>query len=187
MAYGVLAFVCSPLPSNFDRVLQVGDASGIQSPISFGGFGAITRHLGRLTNGTEVFSIISSSSDLVLSIFEHGCDRSQRLNREFDDVGLHDALQADLLDKKSLALLNPYLVFSQNCWLRLIVSILLWHNRTHVVFVGASPIWVESGCISELCRCGWTLSRLLISSTICSPSTSNAWRFIGILSHSFCL
>jgi hypothetical protein len=26
------------------------------------------------------------------------------------DVGLHDALQADLLDKKSLALLNPYLV-----------------------------------------------------------------------------
>jgi hypothetical protein len=31
--------------------LQVGDASGIQSPISFGGFGAIIRHLGRLSNG----------------------------------------------------------------------------------------------------------------------------------------
>lgn len=28
---------------------QVGDASGIQSPLSFGGFGAITRHLRRLT------------------------------------------------------------------------------------------------------------------------------------------
>lgn len=27
------------------------------------------------------------------------------------DAGLYDALQADLLDKKSLALLNPYLVF----------------------------------------------------------------------------
>ena len=31
-------------------LLQVGDASGIQSPLSFGGFGAITRHLGRLTS-----------------------------------------------------------------------------------------------------------------------------------------
>jgi hypothetical protein len=31
--------------------VQVGDASGIQSPISFGGFGAITRHISRLSNG----------------------------------------------------------------------------------------------------------------------------------------
>ena len=30
---------------------QVGDASGIQSPVSFGGFGSLTRHLGRLSNG----------------------------------------------------------------------------------------------------------------------------------------
>lgn len=30
------------------RVLQIGDASGIQSPLSFGGFGALTRHLARL-------------------------------------------------------------------------------------------------------------------------------------------
>lgn len=39
----------SPLKPGFDRVLQIGDASGIQSPLSFGGFGALTRHLGRLT------------------------------------------------------------------------------------------------------------------------------------------
>lgn len=39
----------SPLQPGFDRVLQVGDASGIQSPLSFGGFGALTRHLERLT------------------------------------------------------------------------------------------------------------------------------------------
>uniref|UniRef100_A0A0D9X7X4 Uncharacterized protein n=1 Tax=Leersia perrieri TaxID=77586 RepID=A0A0D9X7X4_9ORYZ len=38
----------SPLPAAFDRV---GDASGIQSPVSFGGFGSLTRHLGRLSNG----------------------------------------------------------------------------------------------------------------------------------------
>ena len=29
---------------------QVGDASGVQSPLSFGGFGALTRHLGRVTD-----------------------------------------------------------------------------------------------------------------------------------------
>ncbi|KAL3509856.1 hypothetical protein ACH5RR_029257 [Cinchona calisaya] len=41
----------SPLPAAFNRVLQFGDASGIQSPVSFGGFGSLTRHLGRLTEG----------------------------------------------------------------------------------------------------------------------------------------
>jgi len=38
----------SPLPCQFDRVMQIGDASGIQSPLSFGGFGATTRHINRL-------------------------------------------------------------------------------------------------------------------------------------------
>ena len=64
----------SPLAPGFDRVmqarprgahehtycirtyarwppLQVGDASGVQSPLSFGGFGALTRHVGRITSG----------------------------------------------------------------------------------------------------------------------------------------
>ncbi|KAK7300378.1 hypothetical protein RJT34_11222 [Clitoria ternatea] len=41
----------SPLPAAFSRVLQFGDASGIQSPVSFGGFGSLTRHLGRLSAG----------------------------------------------------------------------------------------------------------------------------------------
>ena len=39
----------SPLKPQWSRILAVGDASGIQSPLSFGGFGAMTRHLGRLT------------------------------------------------------------------------------------------------------------------------------------------
>eukprot|EP00873_Tetraselmis_striata_P045663 jgi/Tetstr1/465927/TSEL_010541.t1 len=39
----------SPLQPGWDRILQVGDASGIQSPLSFGGFGALTRHMSRLT------------------------------------------------------------------------------------------------------------------------------------------
>lgn len=41
----------SPLPSRWDRVLAMGDSSGSQSPLSFGGFGAMIRHLQRLSNG----------------------------------------------------------------------------------------------------------------------------------------
>ena len=39
----------SPLKPEWDRIIAVGDASGIQSPLSFGGFGALTRHLGRVS------------------------------------------------------------------------------------------------------------------------------------------
>jgi flavin-dependent dehydrogenase len=38
----------SPLKPQWSRILAVGDASGIQSPLSFGGFGALTRHLDRV-------------------------------------------------------------------------------------------------------------------------------------------
>lgn len=41
----------SPLRSPWNRVLHVGDSSGNQSPLSFGGFGAMIRHLERLTYG----------------------------------------------------------------------------------------------------------------------------------------
>jgi lycopene cyclase CruP len=43
----------SPLKPAFDRVLQVGDAAATQSPLSFGGFGAMVRHLPRLTRGID--------------------------------------------------------------------------------------------------------------------------------------
>jgi flavin-dependent dehydrogenase len=38
----------SPLKPQWSRILAVGDASGVQSPLSFGGFGALTRHLDRV-------------------------------------------------------------------------------------------------------------------------------------------
>ena len=43
----------SPLKSPFSRLLAVGDASGIQSPLSFGGFGSLTRHLDRIVSALE--------------------------------------------------------------------------------------------------------------------------------------
>ncbi|CAI7881610.1 unnamed protein product [Closterium sp. NIES-54] len=59
----------SPLRPAFDRVIQVGDASGIQSPLSFGGFGAITRHLGRITDGlVEALSADLLTRDALASI-----------------------------------------------------------------------------------------------------------------------
>ncbi|XP_074312008.1 uncharacterized protein LOC141647636 isoform X2 [Silene latifolia] len=52
VVYGIFPTYCdSPLPAAFDRILQFGDASGIQSPVSFGGFGSLTRHLERLSSG----------------------------------------------------------------------------------------------------------------------------------------
>ena len=39
----------SPLKAKFDRVLQVGDASGMQSPLSFGGLACMLRHLPRIS------------------------------------------------------------------------------------------------------------------------------------------
>ncbi|AFZ04321.1 FAD-dependent oxidoreductase [Calothrix sp. PCC 6303] len=43
----------SPLQTPWDFILPVGDSSGNQSPLSFGGFGAMVRHLQRLTVGIE--------------------------------------------------------------------------------------------------------------------------------------
>ncbi|KAG6420415.1 hypothetical protein SASPL_116942 [Salvia splendens] len=80
--YGIFpTYRDSPLPAAFDRVLQFGDASGIQSPVSFGGFGSLTRHLGRLS------------------------------------AGIHEAINNDLLDSKSLSLLNPYMPNLSSSWL----------------------------------------------------------------------
>lgn len=62
----------SPLRSPWDRLLFVGDSSGSQSPLSFGGFGNLLRHLDRLTHG------------------------------------IHQALEADLLHRQALNLLQPY-------------------------------------------------------------------------------
>ncbi len=43
------AYSKSPVKMPWDRVIPIGDSSGSQSPVSFGGFGAMMRHLPRLT------------------------------------------------------------------------------------------------------------------------------------------
>lgn len=66
------SYLQSPLHLTWNRILPVGDSSGGQSPVSFGGFGSMVRHLKRLT------------------------------------FGIDEALKADLLNHKDLALLQPY-------------------------------------------------------------------------------
>ena len=62
------AYRKSPLHLPFNRILTVGDSAGGQSPVSFGGFGAMIRHLKRLTNGiNEALQVGSlNSKDLAL-------------------------------------------------------------------------------------------------------------------------
>jgi lycopene cyclase CruP len=43
----------SPLRSPWHHILPIGDSSGSQSPLSFGGFGSMIRHLKRLTEGID--------------------------------------------------------------------------------------------------------------------------------------
>lgn len=45
------AYRDSPIRVPWSRILPVGDSSGGQSPVSFGGFGSMVRHLKRLTEG----------------------------------------------------------------------------------------------------------------------------------------
>ncbi|MGF1538513.1 MAG: FAD-dependent oxidoreductase [Elainellaceae cyanobacterium] len=71
----------SPLQFPVDRLLAIGDSSGNQSPLSFGGFGAMLRHLARLTHGVS------------------------------------EALAADALDQKAIALLQPYQPSLSVTWL----------------------------------------------------------------------
>jgi lycopene cyclase CruP len=47
------AYRDSPIRLPWSRILPVGDSAGGQSPVSFGGFGSMVRHLKRLTEGTH--------------------------------------------------------------------------------------------------------------------------------------
>lgn len=47
------AYRHSPLRMPWNRIFAIGDSSGSQSPVSFGGFGAMVRHLKRLTEGVD--------------------------------------------------------------------------------------------------------------------------------------
>ncbi|MEK0179772.1 MAG: FAD-binding oxidoreductase [Oscillatoriales cyanobacterium] len=60
----------SPLKTPWNRILPVGDSSGSQSPLSFGGFGAMVRHLQRLTLGIHEALTTDSLSQNSLALLQ---------------------------------------------------------------------------------------------------------------------
>jgi lycopene cyclase CruP len=60
----------SPLKPSWNRILPIGDSSGNQSPLSFGGFGAMVRHLKRLTIGVEEALQTNQLSAKALSLLQ---------------------------------------------------------------------------------------------------------------------
>lgn len=60
----------SPLRSPWDRILHVGDSSGSQSPLSFGGFGAMIRHLPRLVQGMDEALRVDACDRASLSLLQ---------------------------------------------------------------------------------------------------------------------
>ncbi|OCQ99424.1 FAD-dependent oxidoreductase [Nostoc sp. MBR 210] len=60
----------SPLKTPWNRILPAGDSSGSQSPLSFGGFGAMVRHLKRLTFGIEAALQTNQLSAQALSLLQ---------------------------------------------------------------------------------------------------------------------
>lgn len=64
------AYKDSPIKLPFDRILPVGDSAGGQSPVSFGGFGAMIRHLQRLTAGINEALTVDNLSSQELALLQ---------------------------------------------------------------------------------------------------------------------
>jgi lycopene cyclase CruP len=60
----------SPLQMPWSRILAVGDSSGSQSPVSFGGFGAMVRHLKRLSSGIDEALKIEALDEKSLALLQ---------------------------------------------------------------------------------------------------------------------
>ncbi|MEA5509344.1 FAD-binding oxidoreductase [Crocosphaera sp. UHCC 0190] len=64
------AYQDSPLKMPWDRILPIGDSAGGQSPVSFGGFGSMIRHLKRLTSGIDEALKVDSLDKQSLSLLQ---------------------------------------------------------------------------------------------------------------------
>jgi lycopene cyclase CruP len=64
------AYRSSPLKMPWQRILPIGDSAGGQSPVSFGGFGSMVRHLKRLTFGISEALKIDSLDRQALALLQ---------------------------------------------------------------------------------------------------------------------
>lgn len=116
------AYQASPLKSPWHRILFIGDSSGAQSPVSFGGFGAMLRHLKRLSLGiNEALQIDAlNRSDLawlqpyqpnlsVTWLFQRAM--SVRVNQEISPSQINQLMSGvfQSMDKLGEDVLKPFL------------------------------------------------------------------------------
>lgn len=115
----------APLPTALDNILPIGDASGVQSPLSFGGFGAMLRHLPRLVDAIgEALEVKAfSANDLrcvqpylpslsVTWLFQRALSYrlNQRSSQPIDDRIVNEILGWSLLTmQQDPAALRPFL------------------------------------------------------------------------------
>lgn len=112
----------SPLRYPWPRMLAVGDSSGNQSPLSFGGFGAMVRHLERLSQGIQdaLQQEALSSADLgwlqpyqpnlsVTWLFQRSM--SVQLHQQLEENQINTMLSAIFQDMAALGdeVLKPFL------------------------------------------------------------------------------
>eukprot|EP00172_Hildenbrandia_rubra_P002404 Plantae.Rhodophyta-Hildenbrandia_rubra.ctg3233.p1 GENE.Plantae.Rhodophyta-Hildenbrandia_rubra.ctg3233~~Plantae.Rhodophyta-Hildenbrandia_rubra.ctg3233.p1 ORF type:complete len:637 (-),score=90.21 Plantae.Rhodophyta-Hildenbrandia_rubra.ctg3233:1885-3795(-) len=136
----------SPIKPTFDRILQIGDAGGLQSPISFGGFSAIVRHLDRLG---------SSISDVLLDISE----TLLRKDRLGEIQPYMPALSATWLFQRAMSV-KPGSSDSNY-----FISDLLWNNMKTMNFLGDD---VLRPFLQDVVQAG-PLSKTLLAMTFSNP------------------
>lgn len=101
----------SPLGAPFDRILPVGDACGIQSPLSFGGFGAVTRHAGRIAAAVEEALRVERKGGGGRREGGRPSDGGREEEKDAEEE------EAELLSASALSRINPYLPNLSAAWL----------------------------------------------------------------------
>jgi lycopene cyclase CruP len=112
----------SPLKMPWHRILPVGDSSGSQSPLSFGGFGAMVRHLQRLTEGINqalASDLLNQNALGILQPYQPNLSvtwlfqrsMSAAVNQQIDPHQINQLLAAVFQDMEQLGepVLKPFL------------------------------------------------------------------------------
>jgi lycopene cyclase CruP len=116
------SYQSSPLKMPWNRILSIGDSSGSQSPVSFGGFGSMVRHLKRLTLGINEalqLDILNSKNLALLQPYQPNISvtwlfqrtMSVKINQKADPNQINNLMSGvfKVMDKLGDDVLKPFL------------------------------------------------------------------------------